>query len=312
MRETVIHVGLPKTGSTFLQRNIFGKLPDFKLVTPPYTQHQEDWNRMQYADGSFFDDDGFRKEAQRLLRTANKLLISDEHFVGKAIYGGMHRSLICERLKKQFPDAKILIVIRGQFDITRSLHNQWVKGARKGTKTIGSFFWHRKTEYDPTAAFSLDDMVYNTNEDYIHFDFLDYLNLIRLYKNSFDEVMVLPYELLASEVQEFVRRLIDFLDLEYSDFEFESHQVNRSLSTSELAKLIFNNAVSNIPMNRIDRAFMRMKYVRSIEKRQKKELTELRGKMQSLYREMNEKIVSDYPEIGIQDFPEAYGLIGTD
>ncbi len=305
MNNTFIHIGYPKTASTFVQQELFNKLEELVYLMPPHTQHNEDWNKMQYADDSNFELSNFDSELQKY-RNTKDILISDEGLVGKPIYGGMHRSVICNRLKQTFPEAQILIVVRGQFDMLKSLHNQYVKGARKGTKTFGDFVWWKKMKYDPNAPFSLDNMYHNTNADYVHVDFLKYYETIELYKNTFKNVTVLPYELIKIDAPLFIKKVRRFLGRDTDNTTINYTAKNKSVKQKDIAKLIVENSIFNLNLSKVEKQLLKIRKAKSIRRKNSAEYMKCKPLIAEIYRENNQRIIDKYPEIGIQNYKEFY------
>lgn len=67
MQHVYIHVGLHKTGSTFLQNKVFPNLEETTYIGRPYTQQNMAFNKLQYADSSLYDK-------QKILEEINKLI----------------------------------------------------------------------------------------------------------------------------------------------------------------------------------------------------------------------------------------------
>ncbi len=57
MTKAFIHVGLPKTATTFLQEKIFPRLSNTTLISRPYTQQSKAFNQLQYADDCHYDSE---------------------------------------------------------------------------------------------------------------------------------------------------------------------------------------------------------------------------------------------------------------
>ena len=57
-----IHIGLHKTGTTFLQNRIFSLFTNLIFLTRPYTQQNNAFNKLQYADDSLYDGDEVQNE----------------------------------------------------------------------------------------------------------------------------------------------------------------------------------------------------------------------------------------------------------
>ncbi|GGA24450.1 hypothetical protein [Okeania sp. KiyG1] len=138
MTRTFIHVGLPKTATTFLQDKIFPRLNNTTLISRPYTQQSKTFNQLQYADDCYYDPEEIKKEIGKI--AASKILISDEIFCGTNLT--INRTLIVRRLKQAFPQAEIIIFLRGQQSLLMSSYNQAVKMGYTGN--IKKYIWYSK------------------------------------------------------------------------------------------------------------------------------------------------------------------------
>ena len=109
MNDVIIHIGMHKTGTTFLQENVFKKLDGVNLM------------RCNYIN--MFVKDGVKN------------LISNESFsicpypVKYCLYPDVsHRKIVLNRLKDCFGDAKIIVGIRkNSEDWLRSLYSEYIK-----------------------------------------------------------------------------------------------------------------------------------------------------------------------------------------
>jgi hypothetical protein len=122
-----LHVGYPKTGTTFLQQEYYPSIDDIYYI-----------NQKELFESDFLDiilDDYFTDDQLKynnILRkwkdeAGNKpLFISYEGFVGNLLTGMQNFPLICERLKGTKFEFKILLTIRKQQHIVDSLYVQYV------------------------------------------------------------------------------------------------------------------------------------------------------------------------------------------
>lgn len=108
MKQFIIHVGLPKCASTFLQREIFPKLEEIEIYGAN--------NQMLHIWSQFRDD---------------KInLLTDENFLGcpiKIKNLNADKKVLIDRLNNLFPDAKIIIIIRNKDKWLWSLYKEYIK-----------------------------------------------------------------------------------------------------------------------------------------------------------------------------------------
>ena len=110
MNKIFIHVGLHRTGTTFLQQHVFPKL-NVNYI------HVDAKDIMKKAD----------------IKDGQINLLSSEYFSGAPLdfknpnYGADDRFDIAYKLKQLYPDAEIILVLRIKEDWKRSLYQQYIK-----------------------------------------------------------------------------------------------------------------------------------------------------------------------------------------
>ena len=204
----LIHIGYHKTGTTWLQNEIFTSKSDCFIPISKYTEGASTlardfiYNREGYLINSF-DNNG-----QVILESLNQItdnvpdlsskfsVISHERLSGNPHSSGFDSSVIARRIKNVFPNAKILIVIREQCSWILSNYFQYLSIG--GNHSIKKYL---NTKYDgKRPGFSPSHLEY-------HF-------LIKDYQLKFgkENVLVLPYELFDSDKAAFFQRLGKFID----------------------------------------------------------------------------------------------------
>ena len=205
MSKIFIHVGLPKTGTTYLQKYVFPKIKNITYVSPLNT------SMPNYILSVETDD--------------KPILISDEylsihHFIDAKGHLHPSRYTILDNLKKLFPDANIILVLRKKEDWLNSFYVQYLKSVYRPTISFEEF--KRKLEENGTLDF----------EEYI-----DYL------QKNFERVLVLNYEELKENPYQFVKKICDFMDIEsLSPAEIERKKTNVRLNERQIA---FINWIKN-------------------------------------------------------------------
>lgn len=236
MKKTVLHVGLHKTATTFLQKSVWPNVDKFTYLTRPYTQHNRAFNKMQYADDSVYNKEEVIEELRRI--NATQLLLSDESFSGKPVFFSyINRSLIARRLKELFPTADIIVFLRDQRDICLSHYSSYIK-MPYGTKRISQLFHKPREGYgvEPEVRgahnYTSRDLYYNNTDYFIHLDGFLYSTLIRLYSELFEKCHFFLYEDLVRDAQGTFERLSDILGNRVEGNAQEVH--NTSLKSSDL------------------------------------------------------------------------------
>jgi hypothetical protein len=236
MKNILIHIGFPKSGSTFLQKY--------------FSQHSE-----LHYDQTFFKE--YRKSGKlpvdldELSRSCNHLILSEEQL---SVWGGgikinttsfgdfgikKHQEDIAKQLCVSFPKAKILIVVRGFDTLFHSLYSQYI--------SVGGIMdWNQFKNADHSAFVQ----------------FYDYDFAISLYEKYFgkDKLLVLPYELLKKDAQLFLQKIESFSQIKPLDF--ENVQVNQSMSSKDMKDFlklsrIFTKALKLFPNYRFKRFIYR-------------------------------------------------------
>jgi hypothetical protein len=192
MLDTVLHVGMHKTASTFLQQWYFPQLEVNSCMQPKVAG--------KYISRSpAFDPEQFYHmiESETVLCPgSNMLLISHEAFSG-SISGSNSRKkyLISERLATAFPKAKIIIVVRRQRDWLKSLYAFRVSLSEKHeVRSFKDFLIKRKFAENA-------------------FDKLKYDKLVALYVQHFgrSNLLVIPYESIRKDWTGFQRTVCSFI-----------------------------------------------------------------------------------------------------
>jgi len=143
MREIFLHVGLPRTGTTFLQRNVFPKL---------------NLNYTNLIKHGFFPTDG-------------KNLLSDENLCGRPQSPStLDRKMMLLGLHEMYPDAKVIVCFREQEAFFKSLYTVFVKTGFSGTFREAKKIMIMKYHYPEIKKFlnkTFDDVFEYQFEDFV-------------------------------------------------------------------------------------------------------------------------------------------------
>lgn len=125
--------------------------------------------------------------------------MSHERLSGYPPSGGYDRKLIADRLAATFPEARILIVIREQVSVIASMYSQYI--------TDGGHLPLRRFLSTPEPGLG--------RMPGFRWSFYEFDLLIGYYRQMFgqDRVLVLPFELLLQDPQEFASSIMGFMGL---------------------------------------------------------------------------------------------------
>jgi hypothetical protein len=224
MMRVVLHIGVPKTGTTALQRRVFPHLPGIVYLGKPFF-HEEaagrrgvDRNRLESdiirvvrdQDSIGYDGRDLKRRVDARLAelgATTVTLLSEE---GLTSAGGVDRGLIASRLHDLFGDADIVITIRNQLTCLPSL---FLHHMRKGTLPVQSFDdWVQAGLGSERSSGAADDWMIRQH---------DYFALYDLYRRMFPKsrISVLLYEQMLSKDAPFVAQLAGILGTDKDDIE---------------------------------------------------------------------------------------------
>lgn len=311
MNNTIIHIGIPRTATTFFQQNVFPCLPDYLSFNLETTHFNDVFNQLQFADDTFYNPQkvlDFTKDWKN-----KNIVISNENFVGQSYFlNHINRSLIAKRLSDVFPDAKILLVLRNQLDLLASLYAislEW-----RETKHIDDFVWQPKKDKNLGAEAGPANLYFNTYGDYENLEGYDYLPLIQLYKKHFKHVEVLLFEDFIHKPEAFANRLDAFFELETPVFKQLLQNktfLNNSVDEKQVKKLRklnrYNQIASHSPL--LHRIYVKLKRNILSKKTNDKKPYFSPKKAEELkahFGKLNQQLAENYPEIGLQNYKENY------
>lgn len=201
----MLHVGLPKAGSTTLQQDVFSRLDgvDYHALRRKGGRHAEDgpFGRLVAAlrEGHGLDLD-LDAAAQAMADAADgrPMLVSEERFSDHRGVGVARRPMLLRRL---FGPARILIVLRRPVALMTSMRFQENRHPRYGVARAGSV--------DRWIADALDHAHHHLSPaQMVRYDWI-----VGAFEEAFgaDAVTVAPLELLGRQPEAFAERLAAFL-----------------------------------------------------------------------------------------------------
>lgn len=216
----LIHIGLPKAASTFLQEWFYqhpqicyqhGALAGFRNVYEVCHQAvQAEEPNFKYFVTSY---EGLVTPRPSSGRNPIENGMEDARELAKPFYESQKKA--CRILKDLYPDSKILLVTRGFKSFLLSGYSQYAR-------TGGTYSFENLVQILRQTD-ALD-------QDYI----VDYDYICKLYSDAFGEenLIVLPYEMLRDNKRKFLSAIEERLGLDH--FEENIGRINESLSAEEL------------------------------------------------------------------------------
>ncbi|PKA42024.1 sulfotransferase (plasmid) [Rhizobium sullae] len=197
--DILIHIGYHKTGSTYLQDHCFQPINGYSSdIGGSRTRIVKD---IAFPDNFTFDPSGCRNLYLPYIETARvnglRFVLSHERLSGYPPSGGYDRMLIADRLVHTFPSARILIVVREQVSLIRSIYSQYITDG--GNLSLDRFLETPEPQLGRMPGFRLE--VYE-------FD-----RLIRHYQELFGRVLVLPFEMMVRDLEGFVGQITQFMEM---------------------------------------------------------------------------------------------------
>ncbi|PRQ07584.1 hypothetical protein [Enhygromyxa salina] len=247
-KQIIIHVGLHKTGTTFLQDRVFPALPGVRFVHPLHYAQPSDGPierlllDLMFRNAACIDVARHRQRIDAWLAQVREptVLISSEAIVGWPIENHSNLAVNAEYLARVFPTAKIWLVVRRQDRWVESAYAQLLKAGF--STSIERYLNYRDGRFDR----------YNVglyNGPNVDARDLDWDAFDRHYRERWghDAVLTLPFELFSQASAEFLGRFYAFAEIDPAQrvFPDTSERVNERWSplAAGVAKL-----VNKVPM----------------------------------------------------------------
>jgi len=212
----LIHIGYRKCGSTWMQRRLYPLMSGVEFLGKRYerTSHWTNTVRDLILKGHCFDfcADEVREviETHAGPATGKTRILSYEGFTGELWQASIDSQRNADRIKQTFPGAKILIIVRRQVEHIESIYKQYILTG--GVLSVQDFL---KSDCHH-LRFSLDSLRYDRLAEYY----------IKLFGQ--ERVLVLPFELMCSDIQGFSDAVCDFLEVPHVMLDAEAKKYVRS------------------------------------------------------------------------------------
>lgn len=227
----LIHVGLHKTGTTWLQRRIFaagdgvdfaycgdvGRIHD-AFIRPAADRFEPAAGRAAFWDVLHRAEPGTGPGQSPEGRIA---VLSDEGLGGRPFHALHERAIHAARLAAAFPQARILITVREQSRIIYSMYGQYLR------------YGHTS----PLAAFLAVPPAGSVHQPVLDRDYYDYERMFAVYARHFpaDNILILPMEWMLADPVAALARIGDFCGKPLAVPQQESTRQVENRASSDLA-----------------------------------------------------------------------------
>ena len=218
--KTILHIGLGKSGSTYIENNIFKKMRNSIYI---------DILSDELTDVLFLDTLEFNKKnlSEKIYTEKNKkeneyLLISCP---GVTTPKKFDQFIVCDRLRSIFKDSMIILILRNQFEYITSYYRERVAGG--AYISFPNFMKYCFSNYN--ASFLPN---------------LNYFNLCHYYTQKFgeDNVKIFLYEELFDEKKNFNKNLFEMkTGINLNNIDSKSEVTNISIPFQLLGLRCFIN-----------------------------------------------------------------------
>ena len=209
MGKTILHIGFHKTATTTLQQQFFPACEGINLLTTQNTVLKKFIALVTKTDPAYFNSSKAYSLIADCLSDDMPNIISNESLsslpYSGAIEAGLdHRTPILHNLKRVFPEAKVILIIRRQDGFAKSLYRQYLKSG--GTKSIKRFYGMESV--DKPAIVGINRFLYKKYIDAV-FDAFP------------SNVLLMPFEKFVNDQQGFLKEITDFIGIDMPDVELK-------------------------------------------------------------------------------------------
>tara|TARA_B100000767_G_C19776707_1_gene542993 strand:- start:1315 stop:2211 length:897 start_codon:yes stop_codon:yes gene_type:complete len=208
--QTVIHIGANKTASTLFQRQLFSK-QDNILYLGEDCENYDDLksliHNIIHEDTYYYDKDLTISKFESLKNKKHTHIV----FSNEDIMGSRNPSLSADRLKKVFPDAKVLMIIRNQLNVFPS----WYINHGAYLKNVPKNYWRQYVDINSWLEYCFSFPTSSPVQA------MNYYKYYEIYSRIFGEenIVVIPYEEIFYSRERFCSGLSSLIGVPYIEIE---------------------------------------------------------------------------------------------
>ncbi len=313
MDSVFLHIGMPRTATTFMQRKLFPAL-GMHVVSLPMSHYHPEMHRLLVQDESLYHADEVHTELRKLIK--GDTIISNENFAGQSLYmANSNRTRTAKRLSEAFPEAQVIVFLRNQLDLMRSHYA--IALAANESVSPEEFIWQGRKGYTGHGDDWQEYALYNTYKAREHLEGYLYKELLSLYHSLFDKVHVFLYEDLQANPERIVSTLSKVMGVSdadgISDLIKPREKLNSSMGNRQAKLMRGVNKFHEVAEGSKPLEAMYYRSKRFIEKRvsSASEIQfseQLESQIKEYFKTNNEEVNVLYPDLHLSDYKDEYFL----
>lgn len=245
----VIHVGFPRTGTTWVQSNLLPNIDEFACIGKPYLvsfAFRELLNYFVSVDDFDFSPQFFQSAFQQEIEKHGNFFAPDKRriisfeLLSGELYSGWDAKRLIDRIWNTFGAPQIIVTIREQRDIIESLYRYYISGG--GSLHLRDFLYKRNS---PAVDVFGKEWLFNK------FQYHKYITYC-YEKFGKERVTVIPFEWLKTEPPRFAQRFLAACGINNKSETAEHEKVHPALSYLGLSILRKFNQFVSTPLSDSD------------------------------------------------------------
>ena len=312
--EFFIHPGYGKTGTSFLQEKIFSRIGFTNLGKTFSNNRLKEYQYKVFIPKYNLDpiypfniQEDLKKYILEIENTinnsnTNKIIFSDEVMFDKINYLGDYKIYLLkeliEKLREKYKiNLNFIITIRNQSDVIAPTFAYNYHRQKKNFKTIDNYIKQILTDKNLAQIFYYNELI------------------DKIKKNFSPKILILPYEELVKNFDNYVKKLESFLNTSFQDINLKNEFINKNHVIKDGQKFWYTNdlKISNIYLlassihrnlkkqsTYYEKIHSRLNFIKKLisPKTKKIGLIKISVKQKNLlkehFKESNKKLASDY------------------